>query len=134
MEYPFPHYHYIYLCRYIEDVLSGPIVISSNRVNIDEDGIFVQKIEDGITEYHWNGRYGNGSEKLQQYTIWITDGGQIVFYEKTDGNHCEVFMLEKYEYEFDSDSFEMDTAEIKAKYDVCKAAQLEKYNYNVAEE
>ena len=134
MEYPFPYYHYIYLCRNIEDVLSGPIVISSNRVNIDEDGIFVQKIEDGITEYHWNGRYGNGGEKLQQYTIWITDGGQIVFYEKTDGNYCETFMLEKYEYEFDSDSFEMDTAEIKAKYDVCKAAQLEKYNYNVAEE
>ena len=128
MEYPFPDYHYIYLCRNIEDVLSGPIVLSSNRVNIDEDGIFVQKIEDGITEYHWNGRYGNGGKDLLQYTIWITDGGQIVFYEKTDGNLCEVFMLEKYKYEFDSDAFEMDTAELKAKYESIKAAYLERWN------
>ena len=44
-------------------------------------------------------------------------------------DYSHIKMLEKYKYEF-----EMDTAEIKAKYDVCKAAQLEKYNYNVTEE
>jgi len=119
---PKPGNQYFYLCKKIEEALTSYRVKTEGEIESVE-------LENDITEYHFILRTGNGGKDSEEYTIQLLDRGILVAYEcRYPNGYYESFKLDN--YEINSDSFEMDTEEIKAKYDAIEAACNEQNKRN----
>ena len=109
---PSPGYHYIYICKYLEETLSD--------VTVSEDsppGYSVEKREaDGNTEIIIGPKNEKDRYSLPTYTILITLKGQLLSYECREQRQTVSFKLD--DYNFDSAGFMID--EVGAAYESIK--------------
>ena len=92
---PKPEFHYVYLCKKIEQLLT-PAMQQSGDISVES-----KYLGDGNTEYHFTSNIDEAGE----YTIVLTEKGQLISYEASTAYSNIKFELKN--YVFDSDSFEM---------------------------
>ncbi|WP_295066806.1 hypothetical protein [Ruminococcus sp.] len=92
---PKPEFHYVYLSKKIEQGLT-PAMQQSDDISIES-----KYLGGGNTEYHFTSNYYGAGE----YTIVLTEKGQLISYEASMAYSKIKFELKN--YVFDSDSFEM---------------------------
>ena len=94
-----PKYHYIYICKDIEKLLSPRYTYSDNEYSIEE------READGNTEITIQNK-STDKENIYSVTIVLNKKGQLISYDSKGVNHNVSFKLD--DYVFDSSDFYME--------------------------